>query len=121
MTPHDHDAPVDLTALQVELLEKARGSNARRAATTVFGGSDLALRQTMLALVAGSELGEHDSPPAATLQVLRGRVVLKGDGRQWELTTGQLVAIPPERHSVDATEDSVFLLTVLRAQPAAHG
>lgn len=106
---------VDLHETAASLLAAALRSRARRAATTVYGSRDTVLRQTLIALAAEAELGEHDSPPEATLQVLSGRVRLIGDGRSWTLTAGDLIPIPPERHSVSADEDSVFLLSVLRA------
>ncbi|OJX68407.1 MAG: LuxR family transcriptional regulator [Micrococcales bacterium 73-13] len=109
-----------LVELQAALLEAARASSARRAADTVYGGRDTLLRQTAMALLAGGELGEHASPPEATLQVLSGRVRLSGAGRSWEVAAGELLPIPPERHSLAALEDSVVLLSVLRA-PAAGG
>lgn len=107
--------PTNLTELAGTLLHKAHESAARRAAETVYGGRDAVLRQTAMALVNQSELPEHDSPPEATLQVLIGRLRLTGAGRSWELSAGDIIPIPPERHSVFAREDSVFLLTVRRA------
>lgn len=106
---------VSLPAEQEALLARARSGHAHRAADTVYGSRDTVLRHTMLALLAGAELAEHDSPPEATLHLLTGRVRLIGVGRAWELGPGDLVPIPPERHSVTALEDSVFLLTVIRA------
>ena len=48
--------------------------------------------------------------------MLRGRIRLyAGDAAEWFVSAGQVVAIPPERHSVDALEDSAFLLTVALA------
>ncbi|WP_338056628.1 LuxR family transcriptional regulator [Salinibacterium metalliresistens] len=111
-------AATDLVALQEKLLATARTAHAHRAADTVYGSRDTVLRQTILALLAGAELAAHDSPPEATLQVLTGRVRLIGDGRSWDLDAGALVPIPPERHAVTAIEDSVFLLTVIRATAA---
>lgn len=108
----------DLIEVQAALLATARASSAQRAADTVYGGRDTLLRQTAIALVAGAELGEHASPPEATLQVLSGRVRLSGAGRSWDVATGGLVPIPPERHSLTALEDSVVLLSVLRAPTA---
>lgn len=110
---------VGLAATAEKLLAAARTAHARRAAETVYGSRDTVLRQTMLALSAGGELGAHDSPPEATLQVLIGRVRLVGAGRSWELVAGDLIAIPPERHSVSALDDSVFVLTVVRAASGA--
>lgn len=80
---------------------------------TVHGG-DGVLRQTMIVLLAGAELSEHDSPPEATLHVLAGTIRLIGFERAWELTADDLIPIPPERHSVTAVDDSTFLLTVRR-------
>ena len=111
--PEAVEGPVDLTALQDTLLAAAREAHARRAARTIHAGGIL-LRQTVLALLEGAELAEHDSPPEARLQVLTGRVRLIGQGRSWEVRAGELIPIPPERHSVTALDDSVFLLTVRR-------
>lgn len=108
----------NLAELQEVLLATARASSAQRAANTVYGGRDMLLRQTAMALLAGAELGEHESPPEATLQVLYGRVRLSGADRSWEIAAGGLLPIPPERHSLTALEDSVILLSVLRAPTA---
>lgn len=72
------------------------------------------LRQTLLALVAGTVLGEHNSPHAATLYLLRGRVeVTVGDHTRTEIGEGELWVLTHERHGVIAHEDSVFLLTTV--------
>jgi len=105
----------NLGELQEKLLDQARESSSRRAATTVYGGRDAILRQTAMALLDEAELPEHDSPPEATLQVLSGHLRLTGQGRSWELAAGDIIPIPPERHAVLAREDSVFLLTVRRS------
>jgi quercetin dioxygenase-like cupin family protein len=106
---------VDLDALGAELLEKARAAGSGRAAATLEGGSGHALRQTVLALVAGAELGEHESPGEATLQVLRGEVELADvEGTAETLTAGRLASIPPRRHSLRAATDAVVLLTVVK-------
>lgn len=105
--------PVNLLSLGDAVLDRARTASAGRAAQTVRGGAGL-LRQSLLALVAGAELAEHESPPEATLHVLTGLIRLHGQGRAWELRAAEIIPIPPERHSVTAVEDSVFLLTVRR-------
>lgn len=113
--PDSPVTPVNLTELEARLLEKARASTARRAAETVYGDREAILRQTALVLLEGAELPAHDSPPEATVQVISGHLQLSGLGRAWELRAGDLIPIPPERHSVLAREDSCFLLTVRRA------
>ena len=100
-----------------ELLERAK-TGAGRAAETVFGGHEQALRQTVIALAAGSELQEHDSPGEATLQVLAGRVRLTAGADSWEGRRGDFLLIPPMRHGLTADEDSVVLLTVVKALAA---
>ncbi|WP_201368520.1 cupin domain-containing protein, partial [Mycobacterium intracellulare] len=76
-------------------------------------------RQTVLALLAGRDLSEHESPGEATLQVLQGRVRLTTGDDAWEGKAGDYVAIPRERHALHAIEDSVIMLTVLKSLPTA--
>lgn len=106
---------INLVQEQERLLERANAARARRAAATIYGSRDTVLRQTVIALLAQSELAEHDSPPEATLQVLSGRIQLIVGDQPTALVAGDLIEIPPERHSVTALEDSVFLLTAIRA------
>ena len=70
------------------------------------------LRQSILALTSGTELGEHNSPDAASLQVLVGRVQVTGL-EPAVVGTGQLVVLTHRRHAVVALEDAVFLLTAV--------
>ncbi|MBB4948353.1 quercetin dioxygenase-like cupin family protein [Kitasatospora gansuensis] len=74
---------------------------------------DGVLRQTVIALTAGTALDEHNAPVAAALQVLRGRVSLTIAGRRVELTAGQLHPVPQERHGLLAHTDAVVLLTTV--------
>lgn len=93
-------------------------TNGRSAHTvhTVHGGSDHALRHTLLALTAGHGLDDHESPGEATLQVLRGRVRLTAGDESWEGADGDHLVIPALRHSLAAVDDSVVLLTVVVRQ-----
>lgn len=104
---------VSLTELADEHLAAARSSPAGRSARTIHGGHDHMLRQTLIALLGGEELGEHNSPGQATLQVLRGRVRVSTADSGWEGAPGDLLVIPLQRHNLHADEDSVVLLTVL--------
>ncbi|HEY9314054.1 cupin [Williamsia sp.] len=71
------------------------------------------LRQTLVAMVSGSELREHNSPPAASLLVLRGSVTVVAEGADVVLKSGEFRGLPHHRHSVTAIEDSVFILTTV--------
>src|SRR5699024_7965678 len=70
------------------------------------------LRQVLLTLTEGAELADHDSPPEATLQVVEGSVRLATATGSCELSTGDLITVPPERHSVAAVTDAAFMLTI---------
>ncbi len=104
---------VSLLGLAEESLTTARAASSSRSAHTIHGGHDHALRQTMIALVAGHGLGEHESPGEATLQVLSGRVRLTAGAETGEAAAGDFIVIPPARHSLDALEDSVVVLSVV--------
>ena len=102
-----------LTTLAAERLAAAREAASGRSAQAIYGGHDHALRQTLLALAAGQELAEHESPGEATLQVLHGRVRLATADDVWEGGAGDYVVIPSARHSLTAIEDAAVILTVV--------
>ncbi|MFQ4149892.1 cupin domain-containing protein [Arthrobacter sp. LAPM80] len=103
-----------LTALARELMASAKTKNSGRSSRTVYGGHERTLRQTVVALTAGSSLDEHDNPGEATVQVLAGRIILKSGDVAWEGSPGDHLVVPLARHSVDAVVDSAFLLTVAK-------
>lgn len=104
---------LSLEASAREQLEAARRSDARRAATTVVGGHERVMRQTVVGLVAGASMAEHENPGEATVFVISGRVQLEAGGDTWEARTGDLIEVPPERHGLRALEDSAVLLTAV--------
>jgi quercetin dioxygenase-like cupin family protein len=101
-----------LTALTRHHLEAARTAASGRSAHTLYGGHEHVLRQTLIALRAGTSLDEHENPGEATLQVLAGRITLVSGQTSWNGSPGDLLFVPDARHSLDAVEDSVVLLTV---------
>jgi quercetin dioxygenase-like cupin family protein len=101
-----------LTALVREHLERAEAASSGRSAHTVYGGHEHVLRQTLIALAAGQQLDEHESPGEATLHVLSGHVRLRAGDASWEGSTGDLLIVPDTRHALEAVETSVVLLTV---------
>lgn len=103
---------VSLLDVADQHLARAHQDSHGRSSVTVYGGRVHRLRQTLITLVADQELAEHPSPDEATLQVLRGRIVLRTSNTHWDLPAGAFVKIPAEAHSVEAVEDSAFILTV---------
>lgn len=101
-----------LTDVGNEQLDEARRSSNGRASTTLHHGHRL--HQTLLALTAGTRLAEHQSPGDATVQCLRGRVVLNSGSEHLTVPEGGLVHVPARRHDVVAEEDSLIVLTVAR-------
>jgi quercetin dioxygenase-like cupin family protein len=105
---------LSLEAETREQLERALSDTAGRSATTVYGGHEHVLRQTLIALKADMVMDEHVSPGEATVHVLHGRVRLVAGDDSWEGRTGDLIAVPDARHSLEALEDSAILLTVVK-------
>ena len=107
----DPTPPVDVHLLAEELLARATTERSGRAGHTLPHPVD-GLRQTVIALRSGAELGEHESPGPASLLVIRGRVRLVAGPETVELAAHQISPIPDRRHGLHADEDSVVLLSV---------
>ncbi|HEX5597799.1 MAG TPA: cupin domain-containing protein [Micromonosporaceae bacterium] len=105
---------LSLETIGRDLLAKAAATTVGRSAQTVYGGTGKSLRQTLMALRAGSGLAEHENPGEATLLVLQGRVELNSGDTTWPGQAGDLLVIPQARHSLQALDDSVVLLTVAK-------
>lgn len=71
------------------------------------------LRQSLIALTKGTRLAEHNSPPAASLLVVRGTVAVTSDDRVDTLPAHHLATLTHDRHSVEALSDAAFLLTTV--------
>ncbi|HYO04566.1 MAG TPA: LuxR family transcriptional regulator [Mycobacterium sp.] len=104
-----------LSTLVEEQLTAARDSGSGRSAHTVYGGHQHSLRQTIIALTAGTALADHESPGDATLQVLHGHVRLTSVDAHCDAAAGDHVVIPPCRHGLEAVDDSVVMLTVVKS------
>lgn len=103
-----------LTAIARDQLSRAGHESSGRSATTVFGGHEQVLRQTVIALREGHKLDDHHNSDEATVHVLAGRVRLTAGGDEWIGRSGDLLVIPDTVHRLDAIEDSTVLLTVAK-------
>jgi len=111
---------LSLEALAREHLDHAKQAGAGRSAHTVFGGHEHTMRQTIVALTAGTTLAEHENPGEATVLVLSGRVRLTAGPDSWDGRRGDLLIIPVARHSLHALEDAVILLSVANRRNDGH-
>ncbi len=63
-------------------------------------------------MVAGQEMAEHDLSGESTVFVLSGQLKLVSGANSWKGSAGDILVMPDARHSIEATEDVAFLLTV---------
>jgi quercetin dioxygenase-like cupin family protein len=102
---------IALGALGDQLLVRARSASSGRAAVTVHGGHVSSLRQTLIGLVAGRVLDEHENASEITLQLIRGRARIVAGSQATEVGPGDYVVIPLEWDAFEALDDTVVLLT----------
>lgn len=112
-SPHPELLPavsVDLNS-EIEALHREasweRGKSAKR--LTAF----LNFRVSIMALKAGSSLGEHHNAGRVSIQTVSGHVRVVAGGKTFDLPPGKIVFLDREvRHDVQAIEESAFLVTV---------
>src|SRR5690242_13936154 len=105
---------ISLQALARTQLELAAAASSGRSAQTVYGGHEQVLRQTLIAMTAGTSLSEHENPGAATVHVLSARVRLAAGNAARGGAGGAPFVTPPAGHALHAVENAVVLLTVAK-------
>jgi quercetin dioxygenase-like cupin family protein len=114
VTSRHHDAAsagiVSLAEAAEAAIEEARSSKHGKGTRVLWTGPYQ--RLVVIGLTQGSQLAEHASPPAASFHVISGTARLYAGETEWHVSAGEIAAIPPERHAVDAVTDCAFLLTV---------
>ena len=105
---------ISIEALARQQLAAAASASSGRAADTVYGGHEKVLRQTVIGMVKGTVLAEHENPGDATVFVVSGRVRLIVGEDSWQARTGDLLIVPNARHSLEAEEDAAILLTIAK-------
>ena len=70
-------------------------------------------RIVLIALKAGTRIGEHKTDARISIQALRGRLLLHLPELEVELLAGHLLALDRALpHDVEAVEESAFLLSI---------
>lgn len=88
----------------------AEGASGRRAETLVKTDQ---LRVVLVTMRGGAELHEHHAPGPITIQALRGQLVARVAGDEFQLQPGNLIAVAAGvRHAVQVEGESAFLLTI---------
>lgn len=73
------------------------------------------LKTTVIALRKGAVLKEHTAPGPITVHVIKGRIAFRTGAEEVQLSDGGIIALTARvPHSVEAFEDSAFLLTMHR-------
>lgn len=100
---------IDLEAAADELLGRLPGN--RRQSESLAREQGVSV--IMMAMEEGDALKEHSAAGVVTVQLLRGQVAIGANGEVVDLAPRQMVLFQPGvRHSVEARERSVVLLTV---------
>lgn len=111
--PAPPNGPLELASAGADLLEEAKRMASGRAARTLTPGAHAPLKQTLVALRGGVELGEHEVNGPATVLLLQGSATLRFGQDSVELSAGEWSIIRNARHSLQAGEDTVALVTVV--------
>src|SRR5690625_3969190 len=105
---------LNLQAKARELARVAQSASSGRAAHTIVGGHERRLRQTVVALRAGSTFGGRSQSEfgESTLLVISGQLWLAGSGTEWYGREWSHLVIPDAPYEVRAKTDATFLLSV---------
>lgn len=102
---------------EVRLLQSEQPWQAGHTAKTIVKYPDL--RIVLIALQSGARMIQHETSGRISIHALSGHVRVCLPDRTLELPAGSLVALDRDiPHSVEASVDSAFLLTI--AWPAVH-
>ncbi len=93
---------ISLVALARQPLNAARRAGGGHTADTVYGGRENVLRHTVIGMVQGASMAEHENPGEATVRVLLGRVRLSSGELSWEARSGDMIFVPDARRTAIA-------------------
>ena len=111
---------VDLAAEVKALKESASWEHAHNSARTLSRKGRL--RVVLTAMRAGAILTEHRTPGEASIQAISGHLRVHLATQTVDLTAGSLIVLDPGApHTVEALEESAFLLTLVWPSDTAAG
>ena len=122
--PHDddqhrrpHTAPMAAPFLEFDLareLQQLHGEpewNSGQNARTLVKYDDF--RIVLIALKSGATMPNHQTRGRLSLQTIAGRIIVRAEGRTFDLPAGALLALDQGLpHDVEALEESLCLLTI---------
>lgn len=96
---------------ELELLHEEPEWNSGQNARTLVKYHDF--RVVLTALKAHARQPGHQTKGRLSIQMLTGHILVRAEGRTFDLRTGSLLALDQfRRHEVEALEDSALLLTI---------
>ena len=106
-----HLTSVNTTTAIAELRDESEYARSGRIGRALVKSAGL--RVLLQVLRAGSGIQEHHAPGPITVLGLEGELRFTALGETRSVRPGDLLSLPPrEPHSVDAVQDSAFLLTI---------
>lgn len=123
MSPVERELSGDVLHLRMDQEAKALeagdalASTGHSARTIAKQGS---LRLTLIAIAAGGHVRPHRAGSPVSVQVLKGSVRMRAEGRDYHLETGDLLVFGPGiEHDVSSESGGLLLLSV--SQNAGQG
>lgn len=108
---------MDLNAFRKQIKQEQAWKSSDRNAITIFKTDGM--RLVLVALHQGAEMKTHTAPGIISVQVLEGQIKFTTAQQTADMGEGQMLALHAGiPHSVFATEESVFLLTLAISSPA---
>ena len=108
------DAPlvtIDLPSFTKQIRDEKAWKDSDRNAITVFKTDGM--RIVLIALHKNAEMKKHTADGIISIQVLEGKILFTAGEQIVELSNGQILALHQGiPHSVQAKEETIFLLTL---------
>lgn len=108
----DHGVLFDLNAAGLRAQENRPNQDEPRITSMLVRHPEL--RIVLVTMLAGTRWDDHKTDARISVQPLHGQIKFKTPGSTVDLRAGQLLVLDPGvPHSVEAIEESVFLLTIV--------